>query len=734
MELEVIRGSITAVVYQNPENGYSIIRFAAEDGDIISVVGTIPMCAVGEQLEITGKWTQHPTYGRQFDAELLQRLMPETEGDITSYLASGCIKGIGRKTAARMVKEFGAKTLDILEKEPEKLATIPGISLKKANEISTNFKRQVGVRRLLEFLAAHHLPADLAMKLYRIFGDMAVDAIVDDPYLLSEEEFHADFALVDKLAVELGIEGDDERRVEAGILFELRHNLTNGHTFLPQNKLLNATANLLSLEVSTVREGVVRLDHQERLVLSELKNIEICYLPSYFEAETYVTKKLLKMAEEQVEYPDNLSDLLAKIEKSKSITFGDDQQEAILDAARHQVFVLTGGPGTGKTTTLDGILDLFEAMGLECLLAAPTGRAAKRLSQLTGREATTIHRMLEAQFSADEGKMVFFRNEEEPLEMDAVILDEVSMVDLQLMQAVLRALPPDCRLVLVGDPDQLPSVGAGNLFSDIIRSKQLVTAQLTEIYRQARESLIVMNAHAINDGLMPDLRQTNKDFFFMRRQNPEAVVQTICDLCSHRLPDNMGIPSGNIQVLSPTRKGDTGTFALNQRLQSILNEKSPDKREKTYGKVVFRQGDRVMQVKNNYDIPWKSTTRMQTGYGVFNGDMGVIEDIDSETETVQILFDDDRRAQYGFDMLSELEMAYAMTVHKSQGSEYPAVILVATPGSPYLLTRSILYTAITRARDLLIVIGDESVVARMVENNHQQRRYSGLKLRMESGG
>ncbi|MFI3312703.1 MAG: ATP-dependent RecD-like DNA helicase, partial [Eubacteriales bacterium] len=672
--------------------------------------------------------------GRQFEAELLQRIMPKTEGDIVGYLASGCIKGIGKKTALRLVQQFGEKTLDVLESQPDKLASIPGISPKKAQEISNSFKRQVGVRRLLEFLAVHHLSADLAMKLYRLFGDMAVDAIVDDPYLLTEEEFHADFAQVDKLAIELGIEGDDERRVEAGILFELRHNLTNGHTFLPQKKLLMATANLLSLEDETVREGVSRLDHQERLVLSQLKATDICYLPVYYEAETYVSKKLVAMCQETVEYPENLSELLEKIEKHKCITFGEEQKDAIVSAARHQVFILTGGPGTGKTTTLDGILDLFESIGLECLLAAPTGRAAKRLSQLTGRDATTIHRMLEAQFSADEGGMVFARNEEEPLEMDAVILDEVSMVDLQLMQAVLRALPPDCRLILVGDPDQLPSVGAGNLFSDIIRSKQIVTSHLTEIYRQARESLIVMNAHAINQGFMPDLRQTTKDFFFMRRQNPEALVQTICDLCSHRLPEKMGIPSGNIQVLSPTRKTDTGTFVLNQRLQQVLNPQSPEKREKTYGKVVFRQGDRVMQVKNNYDIPWKSTARVESGYGVFNGDMGIIEEIDPETETIQVIFDDERRAVYGFDMLSELEMAYAMTVHKSQGSEYPAVILVAAPGSPYLLTRSILYTAITRARDLLIILGDDQVIARMVENNLQQRRYSGLKLRLEKDG
>jgi len=731
---ELIRGSIAAIVYQNHENGYAVTRLTAESGETITVVGVIPMPTVGERLVVTGKWSHHASYGRQFEAELVERLMPEAPSEIMEYLSSGIIKGIGRKTAARIVDLFGMAALDIIEQEPEKLVGIPGISLKKAKEISESFSRQVGVRRLIEFLALHRLPVEMALQLFRIFGDLAVDALRDDPYILADAYFKGDFAQVDAFAVELGVEGDDERRVEAGLLFELRHNLQNGHTFLPKSKLASATCNLLSLDQQTIEAAMVRLDEEERLVLTTIRDLDVCYLPEFYEAELYVSKRILTMTNERAFVPSNLDKLVAQVEGAKQLSYGQEQLDAMKNAAIHQILIVTGGPGTGKTTTLDGILDLFDVMGLNSQLAAPTGRAAKRLSQLTGREAATIHRMLEAQYSAEAGQMVFCKNEDELLNIDALILDEMSMVDLQLMQSVLRALKPTCRLILVGDPDQLPSVGPGNLFSDIIRSNLVPMVRLTEIYRQAQESMIVMSAHAINQGEVPNLGYKDRDFFFMRRKDPQALVQTVCDLCSHRLPKNMGIDPKDIQILSPTRKNETGTGNLNIRLQAVLNPPSPEKKEKQYGDTLFRQGDRVMQIRNNYDIIWKSTDGRVAGAGIFNGDIGIIDRIDFEREELTIIFDDDKQAQYGFDMLSELEMAYAMTVHKSQGSEYPVVILIVHQGSPYLLNRSILYTAVTRARDMLILIGDESVVESMVANNHQQRRYSGLKLQLQKDG
>lgn len=729
----MIRGSVAAVIYQNEENGYAVIRLTMENSETISVVGTIPMTSVGERLVITGRWGHHASYGRQFEAEFLERLMPESTDEIEAYLASGTIKGIGAVTAKRIVDLFGARSLDVIEEEPQRLADVPGISLRKASEISENFRKQVGIRRLIEFLTLHHLPAELALRLYRAYGELAVDAVRDDPYLLTDPFFGAEFAQVDAFALELGVDGDDERRVEAGILFELTHNLTNGHTFLPQNKLTGATVTMLNLDDETVDAGLTRLREQGRMVCDELANLKICYLPALYDAEQYVARRVLEMASDAPEIPEDLAEMVLEVERDKQIAYAPQQREAIRTAAEHRILLLTGGPGTGKTTTLDGILDLFDRMGLKSQLAAPTGRAAKRLSELTQRDAATIHRLLEVQYSPETGAMTFFHDEDEPLRIDAMVVDETSMVDLQLMQSLLQALPPECRLVLVGDPDQLPSVGAGNLFSDLIRSGTVPTVRLTEIFRQARESLIVMNAHAVNHGQMPELCAKNQDFFFLKRRTGQSVVETIRELCSCRLPQNMGIPSAEIQVLSPTRRHETGTQNLNRMLQAVLNPAAPGKREKAHGDFLFREGDRVMQIRNNYDIMWKRSDGPGAGTGVFNGDIGVITAIDFSEETMTVVFDEDKEAKYGFEMLSELEMAYAMTVHKSQGSEYRAVILAAWQGSPYLLTRSVLYTAITRARQLLIVVGNEEVVAAMTANDRQQRRYSGLKLRLQKG-
>ena len=730
MEQEILYGTVKAVVFQNPENGYTVLRLRSQDEEDVTVVGTIPMTVIGERLAITGRWTSHASYGRQFEAELLERLMPETSEEILAYLSSRAVKGIGGRTAAKIVAAFGSSSLDILENEPEKLASISGISRAKALEMSESFKRQVGMRRLIEFLSAHRLPVGLAMRLYRAYGELAVDALQDDPYMLTQPYFGADFAAVDAFALELGTEADDERRVEAGILFELTFNQNNGHTFIPRNKLVAATAMLLGLEEEVIDAGILRLCETDQLVTDTVAGLEACYVPELYEAEVYISQRICRMAGNMPKPHRDLERFLTEVQAEAEIDYADKQLEAIRAAAEHQVMIVTGGPGTGKPTIMAGILSLFDKMKLNTTLAAPTGRAAKRLSECTGREASTIHRLLEAQYDQQTGDMCFFHDENAPLETDVMVVDETSMVDVLLMQSLMKALPQNCRLILVGDPDQLPSVGPGNLFSDLIRSEAVPTIRLTEVFRQAQESLIVMNAHAVNHGELPELGVKDRDFFFMKRRTSEDVVRTIQELCSQRLPKNMGIDPTDIQVLSPTRKNEAGTRNLNKQLQSVLNPAHPTKREKVYGDYAFREGDRVMQIRNNYDILWKRTDGLGSGAGIFNGDIGRITEIDPQEETVTIVFDD-REAVYDFTMLAELEPAYAMTVHKSQGSEYRAVILTAWSGSRYLLTRSVLYTAITRAKDLLIVVGNEEVVAAMVANDRQTRRYSGLKLRLQ---
>lgn len=730
MDQEMLYGTVAAIVFQNPENGYTVLRLRSQDGELVTVVGSMPMTAVGERLSITGRWTSHATYGRQFEAELLERLMPETSEEILSYLSSGAVKGIGPKTAQRIVTAFGSSSLDVLENEPEKLTMISGISASKAREFSEGFKRQVGMRRLIEFLTAHSLPVELAIRLYRAYGEFAVDALRDDPYMLTMPYFGADFAAVDAFALSQDVDADDERRVEAGIIFELTYNQTNGHTFIPREKLADATAALLNLELTTIVDGIDRLAETERLAIETVAGLEACYVPQLLEAERDIARCVLRMVREDVKEPGALERHVKQIQQESDISYADKQLEAIRTAAQRRILIVTGGPGTGKTTTMAGILRLFEKLKLKTLLTAPTGRAAKRLSECTGCEAATIHRLLGAQYDSETGALCFYHDEEQPLEADAIVVDETSMVDVLLMHALISALPKNCRLILVGDPDQLPSVGPGNLFSDLIRSGIVPTVCLTEIFRQAQESLIVMNAHAVNHGELPVLTVRDKDFFFMKSRSAEALVQTVRDLCSRRLPQNMGIDPCDIQVLSPTRKAETGTANLNRSLQEVLNPPSDGKKERTYGGFIYREGDRVMQIRNNYDILWKKNDGSASGTGIFNGDIGKIVAMDLQAESLTVEFDD-RRAEYDFAMLSELEPAYAMTVHKSQGSEYRAVILTAWQGSRYLLTRSVLYTALTRAKDLLIIVGNEEVIAAMVANDRQTRRYSGLKLRLQ---
>ena len=729
-DLEMIQGAISAVVYQNYDNGYAVLRLSVGGGQNVTVVGTIPMPAVGERLLVTGKWSTHASYGRQFEAEFLERLMPQSAMEILNYLSSRVIKGIGPKMATRIVERFGSETLAIMEREPERLSEVAGISREKARAIGEEFRLQVGIRQLMEFFALHHLPADLAVRTYKLYGESTLELIYDDPYLLMEEGLEAPFGAVDRFAIELGMAGDDPRRIEAGILFELNYNLTCGHSFLPEEKLVPATAQLLNVPGEAVSQGIQRLLEGERLVRQTLAGIVVIYLPALFEAEQYCTQRLLEFAALSFPEPRGLDKKIRDAQQESGVDYSEEQRQAVREAAASGLLLVTGGPGTGKTTILRGILSLLGQMQLRCLLAAPTGRAAKRLTEVTGEDASTIHRLLEAGIDPNTGNMVFARDEDNPLKADAVIVDEMSMVDVQLLYALLRAIPQGKRLILVGDPDQLPPVGPGFPFRDMLRSEVLPTVRLTEIFRQAQKSLIVMNAHRVNRGEMPDLKTVNSDFFFMRRTSEEAVAQLIRDLCTTRLPKNMGIPPEQIQVLCPTRKGGVGTVNLNRLLQAALNPPTPEKKERSFGDFLFREGDRVMQIKNNYDIVWKSCDGTTAGTGIFNGDVGVIREIDPGAETMTLVFDD-RETVYDFTQLNELEPAYAMTVHKSQGSEYRAVILTAWNGSPYLLNRSILYTAITRARELLIVVGREETVAAMVNNAAKNRRYTGLKLRLQ---
>ncbi len=729
-ELEIIQGVIAAVVYQNYENGYAVLRLNVGGGQTVTVVGTIPMPSVGERLMVTGKWGTHQSYGRQFEAEFLERLLPETETEILTYLSGGAIKGIGPVTAARIVRKFGAQTLQILEREPARLAEIAGISLKKAEAIGREFHSRVGLRQLMEFFAQYQLPAELAIRAYQLYGEQTTELLYDDPYLLTEESLEAPFGAVDRFAIELGVAGDDPRRVCAGIHFELTYNLTAGHSFLPEDKLIAATEQLLSVSQDVVEAQLEKMVAEQRLVRHMLAGVSVVYLPALYEAECQITGRLLAGARLSFSEPKDLQKMLSQLQESSGITYSGQQLQAIAQAANSGLLLITGGPGTGKTTILKGILSLLGGMQLRCALAAPTGRAAKRLTEVTGEEAATIHRLLEAGIDPQTGKMVFARDENNPLKADVVIVDEMSMVDVLLLSALLRAIPEGKRLIFVGDPDQLPPVGPGFPFGDCLRSQVLPVVRLTEIFRQAQESLIVMNAHRVNRGELPDLKDRSSDFFFLPCRSEEEVRETVAGLCTTRLPNNMGIAPDQIQVLSPTRKGGVGTGMLNRILQTALNPASPAKKERQFGEFFFREGDRVMQIRNNYDIMWEKTDGSAVGMGIFNGDIGTVIQMDMQGQTMTVCFDD-REACYDFTQLGELEPAYAITVHKSQGSEYRAVILCAWNGSPYLLSRKVLYTAITRARDLLIVVGSRETVEAMTENGKTGRRYTGLKLRLQ---
>ena len=728
VEQTEINGIISSVIYLNDENGYAVVRIETDSGEMVTAVGCLPYIAPGEMISAEGSWVTHAQHGRQFKIEQSNRLLPTSADGIYEYLAGSTVKGIGPATAALIVDRFKEKSLDILEMHPEKLAEIKGISLTKAKDLSASFKKQAGVRRLTEFLCAYNIQPLVALKLYRAYGSAALETVHENPYIISASHIGASFAEADNLALELGVEGDSMNRISAAVLFELQHNSGNGHCFIPRDKLIAATSQLISVPPDLVSEAIDSLSENGGIVCDTVANLNVCYLAELFDAETYTADRLKSMIGLKTKSSANVEKLISKLENMYDISYAPLQKQSIELALNNRILVITGGPGTGKTTILKGILSLYDELELETLLAAPTGRAAKRMSELTCREASTIHRLLGAKMSEDGESVVFSKHEGDPLNCDALVLDECSMVDITLMCSLLKALKPGCRLVLVGDADQLPSVGPGNVFSDIIRSQTVPTVRLTEIFRQKGDSRIVRNAHMINRGEHPDFEANTGDFFRLRRLNGGTAVETIVELCARRLPDNMNIPSASIQVLSPTRKGETGTVNLNKRLQAVLNPPSESKKEKLFGEVVFRVGDRVIQTKNNYDTIWKTKGGV-SGAGVYNGDIGTIAQIDPITETLTVEFED-KLATYSFEMLNELEHAWALTVHKSQGSEYRAVVLALSGDVQMLLTRGVLYTAVTRAKELLIMVGDDNIAHRMIDNNKQSRRYSALRLRL----
>ena len=728
VEQTEINGIISSVIYLNDENGYAVVRMETDSGEMVTAVGCLPYIAPGEMISAEGSWVTHAQHGRQFKIEQSNRLLPTSADGIYEYLAGSTVKGIGPATAALIVDRFKEKSLDILEMHPEKLAEIKGISLTKAKDLSASFKKQAGVRRLTEFLCAYNIQPLVALKLYRAYGTAALETVHENPYIISASHIGASFAEADNLALELGVEGDSMNRISAAVLFELQHNSGNGHCFIPRDKLIAATSQLISVPPDLVSDAIDSLSENGGIVCDTVANLNVCYLAELFDAETYTADRLKSMIGLKTKSSANVEKLISKLENMYDISYAPLQKQSIELALNNRILVITGGPGTGKTTILKGILSLYDELELETLLAAPTGRAAKRMSELTCREASTIHRLLGAKMSEDGESVVFSKHEGDPLNCDALVLDECSMVDITLMCSLLKALKPGCRLVLVGDADQLPSVGPGNVFSDIIRSQTVPTVRLTEIFRQKGDSRIVRNAHMINRGEHPDFEANTGDFFRLRRLNGGTAVETIVELCARRLPDNMNIPSASIQVLSPTRKGETGTVNLNKRLQAVLNPPSESKKEKLFGEVVFRVGDRVIQTKNNYDTIWKTKGGV-SGAGVYNGDIGTIAQIDPITETLTVDFED-KLATYSFEMLNELEHAWALTVHKSQGSEYRAVVLALSGDVQMLLTRGVLYTAVTRAKELLIMVGDDNIAHRMIDNNKQSRRYSALRLRL----
>ena len=719
-----LEGNVENIVYRNEENGYTVLEIA--DGeDVITAVGSMPPVTAGDKVVLTGDFTEHKIYGRQFAARTCEICRPSESADILRYLSSGAIKGIGPSTAQRLVREFGDSTLEVMETQPERVALLKGISTEKALDFAAQLKTNAGIRTLMLYLGEYGISNTVAIRIFNAFGAQSVERIRENPYCLCQGGLGVPFERADFIAKREQLEHDSEVRVCAGLSYVLRHNEGGGHTCLPKDKLTQVAADFLGVPPERAAECLEQMLFDRSLIGDTVGGRDFVFTQQQHLNELYIASRIRMMLSFPAEPEKNVEKAVEELESSNGIRYADLQRQGISDALREGLLVLTGGPGTGKTTTLNAIIRILKSRGKKVLLAAPTGRAAQRMSELTGDEAKTLHRLLGVNWDRNENP-VFQKNEQNQLKCDALIIDEVSMVDSFIFASVMRALPLGCRLILVGDSDQLPSVGAGNVLGDLIESGLLPVVRLNEIFRQAQQSLIVTNAHKIVNGQMPVLNRSDGDFFFLFRSDRHEAAKVICDLCQTRLPNAYGYsPFENIQVLSPSKKGDLGTAELNERLQERLNPPSEDKAEVTIGGKTFREGDKVMQVKNNYDIRWFRENG-ETGEGVFNGDIGVIEKIDKRNKVIRVQFDD-KSASLGFDACGDLDFSYAVTVHKSQGNEFDAVIIPMFSGPPQLYYRSLLYTAVTRAKKTLILIGVPQTVEYMVNNNRQTKRYTALK-------
>lgn len=726
-----ITGTVVEIIYQNDDNGFTVCDIENAESGLFTATGCMPYINEGEHIRAEGSWVVHPDYGDQFKISTYETILPADEESILSYLSSGVIEGIREATAKKLVEHFGKEVMQIMLTQPERLAEIKGISKNKAVKIGESFAKRQSVQNVVMFLQQYGISANMAIKVHNTLGLGAVELIKANPYVLTELVDGISFKTADNIAFVRGLPKNSEIRLKSGVKYILKEaSYSSGHTYMPRRLLIEHASYSLGVSEDEIENALSVLALDKQLYFDEINNAPSCSLSSMHTAEQYIARRLISMQSTQQKFVMSDAEAevaIAALEHEQGISLADNQRSAAFAAVQGSVMVLTGGPGTGKTTTIRTIIALLQKMGLTIALAAPTGRAAKRMSQVTGLEAKTIHRLL-----CVKPDKTFLHDETEPLEEDVFIVDEMSMVDVQLMYAFMKAIKHGARLIMAGDADQLPSVGAGNVLQDIIDSGAVPVICLDKIFRQAEESLIIVNAHKINNGEMPDISTKNNDFFFLRRANTESVCSTVIDLFKNRLPNSYGInPISHIQVLSPVKKGVCGVINLNRELQAAVNPADMTKPEYKHGNTVFRVGDKVMQTKNNYDIDWIRENG-EVGLGIFNGDIGIIEAISTRDKSMTIIFDDDKEVTYMFSMLDDLDLAYAVTVHKSQGCEFPFVIMPMFPCAPMLMCRNLFYTAVTRAKDMVVLTGSEHVIEQMVSNNHERERYTSLceKLRL----